>query len=324
MPTFIVQKGAEDVSWHTVYEGKWVDAPSGGDFKLGDFSSITEPGDYRILCGELKGVEKFDMPGWLEEVQSFHFPVRDGVYDVAQRIFLMYITLQRCGSKKGWAGLCHMDPVPVKDAGGRTVRLIDARGGYHQSCDLRNWHDGISMSMYALLRYAELKKPLWDDGEIAAALPQALFQSRHHPRLYGHEGLGSGRDQQRLFRALRIQLRPALPDRIKIQPVPGAHVLLGQRRDELGRSAQRGGGLPAAGERTGENGQVQGSEFCTEQTGLHATERAERRVSPAEAHMCAQREIGVPVPKQINRAHQNRPSKYPSNSSPAFSRRASE
>lgn len=166
-PTFIVQKGSEDINWHTVYEGKWSRPPCGGDFMVGDFSCIKEPGDYRILCGELKGNEKFRMPDWREKMQSFHFPIRDGVYDVAQRMFLTYITWQRCGSKKGWAGECHADPVPLKDSSGKTVRLLDARGGYHQSCDLRNWHDGISMSMYALLRYAELKKPLWDEGEIA-------------------------------------------------------------------------------------------------------------------------------------------------------------
>jgi endoglucanase len=169
-PTFVVQKGAEDICWHTVYEGKWVDAPWGGDVKIGDFSSISEPGDYRILCGDLKGGEKFRMPDWRPAMQSYHFPVRDGAYDVMERMFLTYITWQRCGSNKGWAGMCHADPVPVKDADGRTVRRIDARGGYHQSCDLRNWHDGISQSMYGLLRYAELKKPLWDEGEIAAEI----------------------------------------------------------------------------------------------------------------------------------------------------------
>ena len=169
-PTFLVQKGDTDICWHTVYEGEWIDSPQGGGEKLGDFSSITEPGDYRILCGELKGNERFRMPDWREDMQSYHFPIRDGVYDVAERMFVTYITWQRCGSRKGWAGVCHQDPVPVKDARGKTVRLLDARGGYHQSCDLRNWHDGISMSMYAFLRYAEVKKPLWDDGEIAAEL----------------------------------------------------------------------------------------------------------------------------------------------------------
>ena len=165
-PTFIVQKGAEDVHWHTVYEGRWVDAPWGGDCKIGDISSIVEPGDYRILCGELEAGDRFLMPDWKPQMQSFHFPVRDGVYDVAERLMFTYVNWQRCGSKKGWAGLCHQDKVPVKDASGKVVRMLDARGGYHQSCDLRNWHDGISMSVYGILRYAEIKKPLWDEGEI--------------------------------------------------------------------------------------------------------------------------------------------------------------
>ena len=169
-PTFIVQKGAEDVRWHTVFEGVWVDAPWGGECKAGDFSSIVEPGDYRILCEKPADDDRCVMPDWKPCMQSYHFPVRDGVYDVAERMFLTYVTWQRCGSKKGWAGLCHQDKVPVKDADGRVVKMLDARGGYHQSCDLRNWHDGISLSMYALLRYAELRKPLWDDGELAAEL----------------------------------------------------------------------------------------------------------------------------------------------------------
>ena len=47
------------------------------------------------------------------------------------------------------------------------MRMAATIRAAHQSCDLRNWHDGISLSMYTLLRYAELKKPVWDDGEIA-------------------------------------------------------------------------------------------------------------------------------------------------------------
>ena len=94
--------------------------------------------------------------------------------------------------------------------------------------------------------------------------------------------------------------------------------------EETHRMIEENPNIIMAGERTGENGQVQGSELSPEQTGLHPPERAERRVGPAETHMRAQREIGVTVPKQIDPAHQNRPSKYPSNSSPAFSRSASE
>ena len=168
--TFLVQKGDVDICWHTVHEGEWVDAPSGSDLKLGDFSCIREPGDYRILIGGTNGTERFRMPDWRPAKQSFHFQVREGAYDMLERMLLTCMTWQRCGSGKGWAGCCHQDPVPLKDADGRTVRTLDARGGYHQSCDLRNWHDGIPMSLYALLRYAELKKPFWDHGEIAEEL----------------------------------------------------------------------------------------------------------------------------------------------------------
>ena len=168
-PKFFVQKGDTDICWHTVYEGTWIDAPSGGGLKLGDFSCVTEPGDYRVLLNT-NGIARFRMPDWRPTLQSFHFQIRDGAYDTLKRSLFTYVTWQRCGSPKGWAGVCHQAPVPLKDAKGNTVRMLDARGGYHQSCDLRNWHDGISMSMYALLRWAEIEKPLWDDGDIAEEL----------------------------------------------------------------------------------------------------------------------------------------------------------
>ena len=168
--TFLVQKGDVDICWHTIFEGEWADAPSGSGLKVGDFSSIREPGDYRILVCGTNGTERFRMPDWRPAQQSFHFPVREGAYDMLERMLLAYMTWQRCGSRKGWAGCCHQDPVPLKDAAGKTSGTLDARGGYHQSCDLRNWHDGIPMSLYALLRYAELKKPFWDHGELTDEL----------------------------------------------------------------------------------------------------------------------------------------------------------
>lgn len=168
---FVIQTIGTNVTWRNVYKGKFVPSKAGKGLMIGDFSSLKTPGDYRILCGDVRenrgGCDEYGLPKKFKGVASFHFPIREGVYDNAERLFIQYCTWQRCGHDLGWAGRCHQDPVPVKDAEGRIVRTIDARGGYHQSCDLRNWHDGIPMSVYRILRYAELCKPRWDRGDIA-------------------------------------------------------------------------------------------------------------------------------------------------------------
>ncbi len=170
-PDYVVETIGTDVTWRIVHRGKWVEsANSNGVF----FADITEaaakPGDYRVLCGgapENRGGCSGGLPKDFKGVSSFYFPVWDGAYDNLERMLVGYCTWQRCGHLKGWAGLCHQDPVPVKDKEGRTVRTIDIRCGYHQSADLRCWHDGISMSMYCLLRYAERGIPKWDvDGDV--------------------------------------------------------------------------------------------------------------------------------------------------------------
>lgn len=167
---FVVQTVGTDVWWRTVMRGKFVPSGTTNGVFVADISSIVRPGDYRILCGderENRGGCEGGLPGNFKGVASFHFPVREGVYDNVERMLVQYCTWQRCGHRKGWAGVCHQDPVPVKDIDGTVVRTIDVRGGFHQSSDLRCWHDGISQSIYQLLRYAEQSRPDWDDGEIA-------------------------------------------------------------------------------------------------------------------------------------------------------------
>ena len=188
LPTFVLQRAGEDIRWHTVYEGRWLDAPSGSGLKIGDFSARAEPGDYRILLST-NGLDRFDMPDWRPGLQSYHFQIRHGVYDTVERLLFGYVILQRCGDDLGWAGRCHQDPVPLVDAQGRAVRTIDVRGGYHQSCDLRCWHDGMSMSFYALLRYAELRRPVWDRGAVAAEIRRGCdyFLKVLSPEGYVHD-----------------------------------------------------------------------------------------------------------------------------------------
>lgn len=162
--TFHVMRLDEETGmrrWHEVMAGEFKPEGKAGRM-IGDFSAVTREGDYRIVCGPTnigKGRVAKDYPG----LASSDFVIWHRAYDSAKRLFSLYYTWQRCGSKKGWAGLCHQSLCPLVG----TDRVIDARGGYHQSCDLRNWADGVSLSVYCLLRYAEIEKPLWDEGELA-------------------------------------------------------------------------------------------------------------------------------------------------------------
>ena len=170
---FYLQKGDTDIHWHTVYVGEWKAAKSGSGLMEGDFSSVTEPGDYRILL-TTNGVDLTGyMPNWHPEIQSYYFQIWDRVYDLAERVLFNYAIYQRCGSERGWAGMCHQDLVPLLDASGKTVKYIDARGGYHQSNDLRSWHDGIPESFYSMLRYAELSADKAQIDEVRAEIRRA-------------------------------------------------------------------------------------------------------------------------------------------------------
>lgn len=135
----------ETVTWKPVFTGTLVKE---GEVCKGDFSSLQTPGDYQICVGENI---------------SRNFVIKDAPYAVLERMLTLFYTWQRCGSKKGWAGLCHQELDNLYGTG----RKLDMRGGYHQSGDLRCWHDGCSSAVYNYLRYAEEEKPLWEDGIFA-------------------------------------------------------------------------------------------------------------------------------------------------------------
>lgn len=163
--SFSVEAMGPDVRWHTVFEGTLA-APAADGLRTGDFSTVTACADYRIRCGD-------DV--------SRPFVVKPFVHSGVERMMLSYFLWQRCGSKKGWAGECHQDPVPLRG----TDRMLDLRGGYHQSGDLRGWADGISMSVYSLLRWAELRTPFWNSGEIEEELRWGID---YFLKLVGDEG----------------------------------------------------------------------------------------------------------------------------------------
>ncbi|MBO5761503.1 MAG: glycoside hydrolase family 9 protein [Lentisphaeria bacterium] len=139
---FHIQTIDSSVTWKDVFTGK---LEKNGDVYTGDFTSVTTPGDYRICCGG---------------ECSKNFVIKENPYQHLERLITNFFTWQRCGSIKGWAGVCHQE----MDHLAGTEKKLDMRGGYHQSGDLRCWHDGCSAALYGYLRYAEVSNPVWEDG----------------------------------------------------------------------------------------------------------------------------------------------------------------
>ena len=157
---FVVQTVDAAVRYHGVFTGR-LERVNGNVWK-GDFSCIRRPADYRILVGGDMNCPDIILPKDFEGSACHSFVIRNDPFAVAERFIFTFFTWQRCGSEKGWAGRCHQDPVPLYGTG----RKLDMRGGYHQSGDLRCWADGISLSLYSLLRWAEVRQPCWDTGEV--------------------------------------------------------------------------------------------------------------------------------------------------------------
>ena len=139
-----------------VLDGKMVPFyENGHTFYEGDFSSITEDGDYFIVAGGFK---------------SRQFVIYDGVYDICNRTMLEYFTYQRCGHPLGWNGTCHTDDGYIKETGER----VDLCGGYHQSCDLRKSPGGVSIGVLGMLRFAINDKSEWGTILVADEVRWAL------------------------------------------------------------------------------------------------------------------------------------------------------
>lgn len=133
----------DDVLEKTVFSGKMKRAMENGEtFYEGDFSSITKEGDYQILAGGFR---------------SRQFIIYEKAYDICLRTMLEYFTYQRCGHPLGWNGECHLDDGFIKETGEK----VDLRGGYHQSCDLRKSPGGVSIGVYAMLKYALKDTSSW-------------------------------------------------------------------------------------------------------------------------------------------------------------------
>ena len=130
----------DNVKWITVFEGKMTPViEDGHTYYVGDFTNITQDGDYQIEAGGFT---------------SRQFVIYDGAYDICKRVLLEYYKYQRCGHPLGWNGSCHLDDGFIKETGER----VDLSGGYHQSCDLRKSPGGLSIGIYAMLKCAIREK----------------------------------------------------------------------------------------------------------------------------------------------------------------------
>lgn len=126
--------------------------PVSGDFgtyAVGDFSSLQNPGSYRVKAG-----------GKESEV----FVIDDNVYQEATCMHVNYLTKQRCGNTSlGWREEpCHVDDGKRLDNGLHR----DVSGGWHDAHDVRKWTGATIYGMIGLYRVSEVLNPKWDTGQI--------------------------------------------------------------------------------------------------------------------------------------------------------------
>jgi hypothetical protein len=146
--------------------------PVSGDFgvyAVGDFSSLQDPGSYKVNAG-----------GKESEV----FVIDDNVYQEATRMHVNYLTKQRCGNTTlGWRGEpCHLDDGKRLDNGLHR----DVSGGWHDAHDVRKWTGPTIYGMIGLYRVSEVLKPAWDTGQIVDEMRwgNLYFQKMQEPDGY--------------------------------------------------------------------------------------------------------------------------------------------
>jgi len=92
-----------------------------GSIYIGDFSEISEPGQYYVRCGEQI---------------SFPFSIRQTLYTEYLKKHLTRYLWQRCGDpENGYSHGCHMDDGKRSDNGEHQSVV----GGWHDAGDLRKW-----------------------------------------------------------------------------------------------------------------------------------------------------------------------------------------
>lgn len=109
-----------------------------GTYGIGDFSKLTEPGDYYVLS---------------DTIRSFPFKISRHVYQPAMELIVSYFSKQRCGaSTTGYLTPCHIDDGVRMDNG----KHQDVSGGWHDASDLRKWVGATIYGMIGIAKAFEL------------------------------------------------------------------------------------------------------------------------------------------------------------------------
>jgi hypothetical protein len=138
-----------------------------GDFAVGDFSAVKEPGSYRIAVGN---------------VTSGRFTVAPTLFAEPLGKCVAYFSVQRCGdSKTGYNAPCHLDDGRRTDNGKRH----DATGGWHDACDVRKWVNATLFGMTGLSALLDLRPAGVDRARV---LDEMKWGNRYFLRMQEPDG----------------------------------------------------------------------------------------------------------------------------------------
>ena len=177
--------------------------PGGSDFgnwHLGEFSALSEPGTYRaavafqLFAGNPHATDtgsQSSYDAWsrgVVEAWSQDFVVAERPWDDTLRKMVGYYQVQRCGaSPHGYNTPCHTGPIAASD--GRPARPIT--GGWHSAHDHVRDVPEILHGMFGLLQLAETRPDLAAELDVLGELRWGsdYFLSLQDPRGYIYFGV---------------------------------------------------------------------------------------------------------------------------------------
>lgn len=152
----------------TAYRGKFQSRNGDfGNYKIGDFSSVTLPGKYYIKAGNGR---------------SYPFTIRNNIYLEPLKATLNYLQVQRCGrSTTGYLSPCHLDDGVRMDNG----KHMDGTCGWHDACDIRK---EVSGTIYGMLGLAKFYDVVTEHSLKSQILDELLWGNHYFLNMQEPEG----------------------------------------------------------------------------------------------------------------------------------------